>query len=83
MTRIKLILIALIATMVAIMLFPTKNNFQPKRYGNIIANTLCIYTHHKQQRINMNTSLTAGLEMTNTLIFMTTTRINTPNITKN
>ena len=30
--------------------------FNQKRYGNITANTLCIYTHHKQQRINMNTS---------------------------
>jgi hypothetical protein len=42
MTRIKLILIALIATMVAIMLFPTKNNFQPKT----VWEHYCKYTLH-------------------------------------
>lgn len=44
MTRIKLILIALIATMVAIKLFPTKNknNFQPKT----VWEHYCKYTLH-------------------------------------
>ena len=43
----------------------------------------CIYTHHRQPRTNMITSLIAGQEMTNINIFMTTTRTNTQSITKN
>lgn len=42
MTRIKLILIALIATAIAIMLFPTKNDFQPKT----VWEHYCKYTLH-------------------------------------
>lgn len=42
MTRIKLILIALIVTVIAIMLFPTKNNFQPKT----VWEHYCKYTLH-------------------------------------
>ena len=42
MTRIKLILIALIATVITIMLFPTKNNFQPKT----VWEHYCKYTLH-------------------------------------
>lgn len=42
MTRIKLILIALIATVVVIMIFPTKNDFQPKT----VWEHYCKYTLH-------------------------------------
>ena len=58
-------------------------NSNLKQYGNTTANIHCIYTHHRQPRTNMITSLIAGQEMTNINIFMTTTRTNTQNITTN
>ena len=41
------------------------------------------FNNHRLPRNNTITSLTAGQEMTNTLISMTTTRTNTQSITKN
>ena len=58
-------------------------NSNLKQYGNTTANIHCIYTHHRQPRTNMITSLIAGQEMMNINIFMTTTRTNTQNITTN
>lgn len=58
-------------------------NSNLKRYGNTTANIHWEYTHPKLPRNNTITSLTAGQEMTNTLISMTTTRTNTQSITKN
>lgn len=61
----------------------TTLNSNLKQYGNTTANIHCIYTHHRQPRTNMITSLIAGQEMTNTNISMTTTRTNTQNIITN
>lgn len=54
-----------------------------KQYGNTTANIHWEYTHPRQPRTNMITSLIAGQEMMNTNISMTTTRKNTQSITKN
>lgn len=61
-----------------VMVFPT-NKFQPKT----VWEHYCKYTLgiHPSQGNNTITSLTAGQEMTNTLISMTTTRTNTQSIT--
>lgn len=56
---------------------------EPLTYGNTTASIHWEYTHHRQPRTNMITSLIAGQEMTNTNISMTTTRKNTQSITKN
>lgn len=44
MTRIRLILIALIATAIAIMLFPAKNDFQPKNSMGTLLQIYFAYT---------------------------------------
>jgi hypothetical protein len=54
----------------------TTLNSNLKQYGNTTASIHCTYTHHRQPRTNMITSLIAGQEMTNTDISMTTTRTN-------
>lgn len=54
-----------------------------KKYPGIAARIHWEYIHPKLPRNNTITSLTAGQEMTNTLISMTTTRTNTQSITKN
>lgn len=65
-----------------VMAFPT-NKFNLKQYGNTTASIHWEYTHPRQPRTNMITSLIAGQEMTNTNISMTTTRTNTQNIITN
>lgn len=54
-----------------------------KKYPGITASIHWEYTHPRQPRTNMITSLIAGQEMTNTNISMTTTRTNTQNIITN
>lgn len=61
----------------------TTLNFNLKQYGNTTASIHWEYTHPRQPRTNMITSLIAGQEMTNTNISMTTTRTNTQNIITN
>lgn len=66
-----------------VMAFPT-NKFQPKNgMGTLLQVIHWEYIHPKLPRNNTITSLTAGQEMTNTLISMTTTRTNTQNIITN
>lgn len=54
-----------------------------KKYPGIAARIHWEYTHPRQPRTNMITSLIAGQEMTNIPISMTTTRTNTQNIITN
>ena len=80
--RTKLIILTSIAMALVVMVFPT-NKFNLKQYVNTTASIHSEYTHPKLPRNNTITSLTAGQEMTNTLISMTTTRTNTQSITTN
>lgn len=50
---------------------------------SVLASIIAQNPYHRLPRNNTITSLTAGQEMTNTLISMTTTRTNTQSITKN